>query len=580
MKLEAIPLEEQLKKADGRERVDLLNEQAAIQSETDRDMAKKSSSRALELAGKLDYHRGMATALFGLGDAARTGEEYSAALQRYSAALDVFNLLDDLYQQGRCLRRLGDVQYYLNNLNLSLKYYLDALTVFEQSAETDDSQDARVNLGHLMATIGNVLTDSGDLDASLDYYRRCHTIYIREGFTAGIPGILYNTGNILNSRGQLDEALTVYTQTLEEAQTNGDSYLTSLALNSLGSIHMARDEHEKAEDHFRRSMSIEVKLGRKRGILSATLKLLELERIRENFDEALTLSEHAEQLAEQLEDRKSSSSILKEKTLVYRGRKEFEKALETSLASQDLREDLLSEKRVRELDILRIRYETEAREREIEQLRTEKQIQRRMIAGTAAGLVFAGISLVLVYRNARFRSKINRELKDAYSRVEKLSKADSLTGLANRRAMMRSLEIEQNRSSRTGRSYGLIMADIDDFKKVNDRYGHSCGDEILIRVSRRLEKLLRKQDIISRWGGEEFLLLLPETSLRHSVEVAGKIRSLIKRTPFRCKNGSIRLTMTFGVSEGGKIPPDDAIQLADKALYRGKRLGKNCVSSQ
>jgi diguanylate cyclase (GGDEF)-like protein len=343
---------------------------------------------------------------------------------------------------------------------------------------------------------------------------------------------------------------------------------------------MARDELDDAEDYYKRSMSIAEKQGRKRGILSSMVKLIELGRLQGNLEEALDQSERAEQLAEQLEDRKSYVSILKERALIYRHRAEYEKALETSLTFQKLSGELLSEKRIREIDILRVRYETEAKEREIELLRRERTIQRRMMVGAVVGLAFTGISLVLVYRNVRFRIRVNRELADAYSRVEKLSQIDTLTGLANRRAMMKSLAAEQTRSSRTGRTFGLIMTDIDDFKQVNDRYGHACGDEILVEVSKRLENALRNQDITSRWGGEEFLLLLPETSLHSAVKVANKTRALIEDTPFICSNVSINLTMTFGVSQGGIIPVEDAIQLADTALYRGKRTGKNSVNFQ
>ncbi len=573
-------VEKLLEKASGKPRVDLLNELAALVVKSDRNRGEKISSEALELAETSGYRRGRATALFGLGDAARTCGEYHAALEYYATALNAFQELGDSIQRGRCFRRLGDVHFFVNNFNLSLKYYLKALRIFEKEAERNGSPYIRINLGHLMATIGNVLKESGDLENSLDYYSWCHAIYVREHFMAGIPGILYNKGNILHSQGRMEESLSVYKQVLEKAEASGDSYLASMVQSSLGSVYMAKNEFNQAEEHFRRSMSISEKLGRKRGILSAAVKLIELGRLQGSLEEALEQSERAEQLARQLDDRKSYSSIMKEKALIYRSREEYEKALEASLIFQKLREELLSEKRVRELDILRVRYETEAKERKIEQLGRERTIQRRMIAGAMVGLAFAGISLVLAYRNVRFRTRVNRELTDAYSRVEKLSQSDALTGLANRRAMMKSLAAEKSRSSRTGSGFGLIMADIDDFKQVNDRYGHACGDEILLEVSKRLEKALRKQDITSRWGGEEFLLLLPDTSLHSAVEVAEKTRILIEDTPFRWNNVSIRLTMTFGVSEGGRISVDDTIQQADAALYQGKRDGKNRVDFQ
>lgn len=581
LKLEPLSLrdiEDLLEKAVGKTRINLLNQLSTLTLKEDKDRAREISSEALELAGALGYRRGKAEAFFGLGDTARTNGKYRSALEYYSTALNLFEALGDSIQQGRCFRRLGDVHFYVNNLNLSLKHYLNALKLFEKSAARDDSSYARINLGHLMATIGNVLRSSNDLEAALSYYRRCHVIYLREGFTEGVPGILYNTGNVYHSQGRLGESLSVYKQALEEAELRDDKYLASMALTSIGSVYMIRGELDDAESYFKRSMTLSEKLGRKRGILSVSIKLIELRRTRGCLDEALELSESAEYLAEELNDRKSLRDILQEKVHVYRSKSQFEKALETNLNCHRIAEEFLSENRVRELDILRVRYETEAKEWEIERLRREKTTQQKMITAAAVGLVLAGVSLILFYRNVRFRARFNRELEEAYSRVERLSQIDTLTGLANRRAMMRSLSNEQTRSSRTGREFGLIMADIDSFKQVNDRHGHTCGDEVLIEVAKRVKQALRNQDVASRWGGEEFLLLLPETSLKSSIKVAEKIRILVENTPFLWKNVSIQLSMTFGVSAGGMIPVDEAIQLADSALYRGKRDGKNRVN--
>ncbi len=571
-------VEELLEDAEGRNKIDLLNKYAILLTDKDKSRSKKSSLHALELAEALGYREGEATALFGLGDVARTSGEYRTALEYYATALNIFQELGDSVQQGRCFRRLGDVHFYINNLNLSLKYYLNALRIFEKAAEKGGSSYVKINLGHLMATIGNVLKDSGDLEASLDYYNQCHTVYTREGFTAGIPGILYNTGNIYYSQGRLVDAQNVYDQALTEAEANGDDYLVSMALNSLGAVFLARNDLGSAESFFTQSMNVAEQHGRKRGILAAAVKLVELGRLQENYSNALELSEKAEKLARQLDDRRGHTDILKQRALIYKGMSEFEKAMETMLVFEKLRSELHSEKRTRELDILRIRYETEAKEHKIELLRKEKTIQRRMIAGSVVGLTLAGISLIQVYRNVRFRTRVNKELADAYSRVEKLSQIDTLTGLANRRAMLESLESEQTRSSRTGRGFGLIMGDIDDFKQVNDHYGHACGDAVLVEVSKRLKESLRTQDITSRWGGEEFLLLLPETSLHHAAKVADKIRKNMEKSPFEWNGNTMYLTMTFGVSEGGNVPVYDAIQQSDDALYRGKRNGKNRVN--
>jgi len=209
-----------------------------------------------------------------------------------------------------------------------------------------------------------------------------------------------------------------------------------------------------------------------------------------------------------------------------------------------------------------------------------------MIFGAAAMLVLAGISLSSVYRSVRLRTRVNRELSGkntelakAYERVEELSRTDDLTGLANRRAMVERLTGEQARSARNGRGFGLILGDIDNFKACNDKYGHECGDVILVELSNRLRRALREQDLASRWGGEEFLILLPDTDPDGCARVAEKLRELICGRPFVWKGSMIDLTMTFGACEGGRVPIDEALRVADRALYKGKNKGRNRVET-
>ncbi len=573
-------VEELLETAEGVLKVDLLNELAALVLQGNRERSENISFQALQLSEASGYLSGRAAALFGLGEVARLNGDYHHSLENYSSALAAFGSSGDPIQVGRCYRRLGDVQFYVNNLSLSLKHYLSALSIFEDAAENNGSSVAKLNCGHLMATIGNVLKDSGDLESSLDYYNRCQSIYMREGFTVGMPGILYNIGDIFQCQGSMDQALGMFSRALEEAEQTEDNYLASLALSSIGSVYMARDDLEIAAAHFKKSIVLAEKLGRKRGILSVTLKLTQLNRMQGDLKQALAFSRTGEKLAAELEDKKDLADIFRERALIYKGMRKYKLAFETSLAFQALREKFLSEKRIHELDILRIRYETEAKELEIGRLKSERTVQRRMTTGALTGLLFAGVSLVLAIRNVRFRIKANRELASAYSQAEKLSQIDSLTGLANRRAMMESLNSEQARSARTGRSFSLIMADIDKFKQVNDRYGHACGDEVLVKISKKLQEAFRKQDMISRWGGEEFLILLPETFHQDAVRVAEKTRVFMAETPVLWKGRSLSITLTFGVSEGGGIPVDDAVRMADKALYKGKRNGRNRVEFQ
>lgn len=172
----------------------------------------------------------------------------------------------------------------------------------------------------------------------------------------------------------------------------------------------------------------------------------------------------------------------------------------------------------------------------------------------------------------------NRELSEAYEKIERLALTDSLTGLANRRNIMNLMAVEVSRCGRNGSSFSLIMADIDFFKKVNDTYGHDTGDYVLRTVADIMTVNLRQQDVISRWGGEEFLIMLPYTDMKHAVAVAEKLRETIKNTDFVYAGEKFNLTMTFGVSMFDKnLGLEKAIKRADDALYLGKQTGRNKV---
>ena len=174
--------------------------------------------------------------------------------------------------------------------------------------------------------------------------------------------------------------------------------------------------------------------------------------------------------------------------------------------------------------------------------------------------------------------KANRELKELNARLEFMAWHDQLTGLPNRRYMRDRIKNEQDRSSRSGKPLTLVMGDIDDFKRVNDTYGHETGDGVLKHISAIITASLRKQDLLSRWGGEEFLFLLPETDLNGALIVSEKIRSSIEAEPYRYEDKSIRLTLTLGVAEFEEsLGIDGVIRRADEALYKGKKGTKNCV---
>jgi diguanylate cyclase (GGDEF)-like protein len=166
--------------------------------------------------------------------------------------------------------------------------------------------------------------------------------------------------------------------------------------------------------------------------------------------------------------------------------------------------------------------------------------------------------------------------------VEKQARIDELTGLANRRHFEEQLAAELARVGRFGGPLAIVLADLDDFKDVNDRFGHPVGDVVLREFARALEEAIREIDIAARWGGEELVLLLPGTDLAGAAQVAERARAVLEGRVVVSPDGDpIRVTASFGVAaypEAGSA--DQLLETADAALYEAKRAGKNRVASE
>jgi diguanylate cyclase len=182
----------------------------------------------------------------------------------------------------------------------------------------------------------------------------------------------------------------------------------------------------------------------------------------------------------------------------------------------------------------------------------------------------------------RQRGKRLSEIVDSLNKVEILALTDELTQIANRRAWDNRLLSEFNRFQRYNRPCILVMLDLDDFKNINDTYGHQIGDQALREVARILGEGLRVTDFPARYGGEEFSLLLPETSLAAGALVAEKLRKNIAETKFTVRGQITPLTASFGVSSFGDrdLDGEAALQRADRAMYLAKSQGKNLVRSE
>ena len=174
-------------------------------------------------------------------------------------------------------------------------------------------------------------------------------------------------------------------------------------------------------------------------------------------------------------------------------------------------------------------------------------------------------------------SRIVKLHREAYRN----SITDALLGVFNRRYLIHQLRCEVWRAHRYQRQLTVLMIDLDHFKQINDRFGHSAGDQVLVGFARKTRSLIRASDWFARFGGEEFVIVLPETPLGVAEQVAEKVRRELESAPFVLASGEHRVTASFGVAAltlGSNEDSDVVLGRADKALYRSKQGGRNRIT--
>ena len=189
-------------------------------------------------------------------------------------------------------------------------------------------------------------------------------------------------------------------------------------------------------------------------------------------------------------------------------------------------------------------------------------------------------SVTRMVKNALEKFQLKQEMQKAIDKLAEMATRDELTSLSNRRRLNETLEWEMSRLIKYGNDLTCLMIDLDHFKQINDNFGHDFGDQVLKEFALTLQKLVQSVDMIFRYGGEEFVVLLPKTDLYGGVQVAENIRAYFEKKSYQYEGQSIVITVSIGVAAGihhrlkkGKI----LLSLAEKALYTAKAKGCNQV---
>lgn len=201
---------------------------------------------------------------------------------------------------------------------------------------------------------------------------------------------------------------------------------------------------------------------------------------------------------------------------------------------------------------------------------------RNYVSAVSAGNLEATLPESVLKRNDEL-GEIGLSIQSMHRSLRTMVDQDGLTGLYNRRCANRKLELALQKSAQSNTPLCVALADIDFFKKINDTYGHACGDVVLKQVALTLKSHLRKYGFVARWGGEEFLMVLEQSDLTESEQVLENLRNAIANLTIPFEGQTIHVTITIGVTENDGSGPDNLLCIADSLLYEGKTAGRNRV---
>jgi two-component system, cell cycle response regulator len=553
---------------------------------SDYENATASSVRARKLAEKSNDREGLSDAINILGVIAQRRDQPIVAVNYFEQALEIQKQLSLKEDIAQSLNNLGFVySMALNDYDRGIEYHLQALKLRE---ELKDQEGIALSLNNL----GIVYSRLGDSKNALDYLNRALELRKKLGLKARTASTLNNIGDVYMNLGQYEKSLEINQESLQLRKEIGERSAVAISLRDIGEAYTNLGQIDQAQKYLTEALNLSEELDDKGTKVLSLISLSAMNRKRGNFSDAEKLATQALQTAQSISAKERLRQSLQELASAQEAAGKYDKALETYKRFKEVNDSIFNEERARRLALLESRYQLEKREREIENLKKDQAIldlhlhsersQRNAIVG---GSILLGIVGFLMYRRRVESSRI----------AEELSLTDSLTGLRNRRFIWQTIGydlascLRKYRAALYSGTYPryadviFLVIDLDEFKLINDQYGHSAGDEILKQIANVLQSGCRAADTIVRWGGEEFLIVSRFSNRDDAGIMAERFRSLIESAELKIgTDQTIRITCSIGFAAYPFIrsTPDaftweQVIAFADGSLFAAKRSSRN-----
>ncbi len=547
-----------------------------------RELAQAAGPARSEVARRL------VAALSAEGDSCQKRSENKESLVPYLEALTLQEKVLREPPAAHLLNRIGLAELILGDYDKALDHLLRALASAEKNSE-------RTYITSSSYLIGYVHRDLRNFSLSLNYFNAAHESALSAGDQYYAIMALNEIGNVHVYQEQYAKALPYKEQSLQLARKFANHKLLASCLHDMGHLHLMQDRAAQALPYFQEALAISREVGGDREIIIILINTADANRRLGRFKAGLACLDEALPLTEKSGLAKLLSDILETYSYIHEGMKNYPQALAYQRRYQELRERLFNEEKVKQTTEMQTRYEVEKKQRENELLKREKLIAALALdkqRNQRNFLFFLALLVMLLagvlYSRFRIKARANVKLEEAHTRIvsqqaqleeayrsmENLARHDQLTGLPNRRVAMEEIDREEKRFQRHRNPFALIMTDIDDFKVINDTLGHDAGDYVLRSLAALFSRSLRAQDMVFRWGGDEFLFLLPETAMDGAQVFMAAVKDKVRGTDFVFNGQRMRIAASMGAEVfASGLTIDACLRNADQEMYHSRRQG-------
>ena len=454
------------------------------------------------------------------------------------------------YSEAQNKLKMASALSWLGAAQTQCSEYRAALSTLDQAIKLFYEMGHPERIGHACNYIGIVHEELGDLDEAFVFYRRALEAAREFGDNALRGRILANMGESFVDKGEFDRAMPDLRDAALALESTKEYSLLGWVLCAIARIHLGRNDLDQAGQWFEKAR-VSAERGRGRRVLGEIHtgmgtyfgRLGDYEQGIEHLTQALEIATELGIRRELIRAHKSLSEIhelFDNPAMALTHFKAYHRAKTEVL-------DEVALAKIRNLSA----------ELELENSRLEQEMSQ--------------------LRNVELAEAMEKLERQA-DVLERISVRDPLTGAYNRRYLDQCLVKEYKRARRHGVPLSMVMCDADHFKAINDKLSHTVGDYVLAMITEIIGSQIRSEDVLARFGGEEFVLLLPGTDLAGAVGACEKIRRAIEEYPWDKTDEDLRVTLSFGVATAkGTQDWQEMMTKADRRLYKAKDAGRNCV---